>query len=100
MPKTPKSKDPHAQREAENYANPIPSREFILQLLEQVGEPIGHLALCEQMKLTSEEQIEALRRRLIAMSRRRSASICSSEVNFICSHSARCPIGSPICSNS
>ena len=69
MSKTPKSKDPHAQREAENYANPIPSREFILQLLEQVGEPIGHLALCEQMKLTSEEQIEALRRRLIAMSR-------------------------------
>ncbi|MDB9968485.1 ribonuclease R [Gammaproteobacteria bacterium] len=69
MPKTPKSKDPHAQREAENYANPISSREFILQLLEQIGEPIGHLALCEQMKLTSEEQIEALRRRLIAMSR-------------------------------
>ena len=69
MPKTPKSKDPHAQREAKNYANPISSREFILQLLEQIGEPIGHLALCEQMKLTSEEQIEALRRRLIAMSR-------------------------------
>ena len=69
MSKTPKSKDPHSQREAENYANPIPSREFILQLLEQIGEPIGHLALCEQMKLTSEEQIEALRRRLIAMSR-------------------------------
>ena len=69
MSKTPKSKDPHAQREAENYTNPIPSREFILQLLEQIGEPIGHLALCEQMKLTSEEQIEALRRRLIAMSR-------------------------------
>jgi ribonuclease R len=69
MPKTSNSKDPHAQREAENYANPISSREFILQLLEQIGEPIGHLALCEQMKLTSEEQIEALRRRLIAMSR-------------------------------
>jgi ribonuclease R len=69
MSKTPKSKDPHAQREAENYTNPIPSREFILQLLEQIGEPIGHLPLCEQMKLTSEEQIEALRRRLIAMSR-------------------------------
>jgi len=48
MSKTPKSKDPHAQREAENYANPIPSREYIIQLLEQ---------------------IEALRRRLIAMSR-------------------------------
>lgn len=69
MSKTPKSKDPHAQREAENYANPIPSREYIIQLLEQIGEPIGHLPLCEQMKLTDEEHIEALRRRLIAMSR-------------------------------
>ena len=69
MSKTPKYKDPHAQREAKNYANPISSREFILQRLEQIGEPIGHLALCEQMKFTSEEQIEALRRRLIAMSR-------------------------------
>lgn len=69
MSKTPKSKDPHAQREAENYTNPIPSREYIIQLLEQIGEPIGHLPLCEQMKLVDEEQIEALRRRLIAMSR-------------------------------
>ena len=69
MSKTPKSKDPHAQREAENYTNPIPSREYIIQLLEEIGEPIGHLALCEQMKLASDEQIEALRRRLIAMSR-------------------------------
>ena len=69
MSKTPKFKDPHAQREAENYTNPIPSREYIIQLLEEIGEPIGHLALCEQMKLASDEQIEALRRRLIAMSR-------------------------------
>lgn len=69
MSKNPKSKDPHAQREAENYANPIPSREYIIQLLEEIGEPIGHLPLCEQMKLTDEEHIEALRRRLIAMSR-------------------------------
>ncbi len=64
-----KSKDPHAKREAENYANPIPSREYIIELLEKIGEPIGHLALCEQMKLASDEHIEALRRRLIAMSR-------------------------------
>ncbi|MEX0963786.1 MAG: ribonuclease R [Pseudohongiellaceae bacterium] len=69
MSKNPKSKDPHAKREAENYANPIPSREYIMQLLEQIGEPIGHPALCEQMKLSSDEQVEALRRRLIAMSR-------------------------------
>ena len=45
MSKTPKSKDPHAKREAQNYANPIPSREYIIQLLEKIGEPIGHLPL-------------------------------------------------------
>lgn len=69
MSKTRNSKDPHAQREAENYANPIPSREYIIELLESIGEPIGHPQLCEQMGLTGEEGIEALRRRLIAMSR-------------------------------
>ncbi len=69
MSKTPSSKDPHAQREADNYANPIPSREYIIQLLETIGRPIGHPELCEQMKLADEDQIEALRRRLIAMSR-------------------------------
>lgn len=69
MSRSRKSKDPHARREAENYANPIPSREYIIDLLEEIGEPIGHPDLCERMKLTSEEQIEALRRRLIAMSR-------------------------------
>ena len=62
-------KDPFASREAENYDNPIPSREFILEHLEEAGEPLGHAALCERLRLTSEEQVEALRRRLIAMSR-------------------------------
>lgn len=69
MSKSRKSKDPYAAREAENYSNPIPSREFIIQQLEQIGEPIGHPELCKQLKLKDEEQAEALRRRLIAMSR-------------------------------
>lgn len=69
MTKNQKPKDPFAQREADKYANPIPSREYIIQLLEQIGEPIGHAALCEYMKVSDEEPIEALRRRLIAMSR-------------------------------
>lgn len=69
MSKSRKSKDPFAKREAENYSNPIPSREFIIQQLEEIGEPVGHPELCEQLKLIEEDQIEALRRRLIAMSR-------------------------------
>jgi ribonuclease R len=62
-------KDPFASREAENYENPIPSREYILEYLEQTGEPVSYEALCEHMGLESHDQTEALRRRLIAMTR-------------------------------
>ena len=41
MSKTRKPQDPFAQREADNYANPIPSRELILQEMEKIGEPIS-----------------------------------------------------------
>ena len=33
--------DPHQQREAKKYANPIPSREFILQTLTDHGAPLA-----------------------------------------------------------
>ncbi|MEY3667665.1 MAG: hypothetical protein RL572_1205 [Pseudomonadota bacterium] len=62
-------KDPFAGREAENYENPIPSREYILEYLEQTGEPVSYEALCEHMGLETHDQSEALRRRLIAMTR-------------------------------
>ena len=68
-PRKQSAQDPFASREAENYENPIPSREFILEHLEEAGEPLGHTELCDRLKLVSDEQIEALRRRLIAMSR-------------------------------
>ncbi len=70
-PKSRKNKpqDPFAQREADNYANPIPSREMILQLLESIGKPASQDELCMHLHLDSEEEAEALRRRLIAMRR-------------------------------
>lgn len=64
-----KNTDPHAKREAEKYQNPIPSREFILDILEQAPGPMGHRALCRALELNDADQIEALRRRLIAMER-------------------------------
>lgn len=69
MPKSKNPKDPFAQREADNYDNPIPSREFIQQRLQELGQPVSHAQLCEQLHLTDDESVEALRRRLIAMSR-------------------------------
>ncbi len=66
--KLPKA-DPYAQREAEKYENPIPSREFILELLDKAAYPVTHAEMCDLLNLTGEDEIEALRRRLIAMSR-------------------------------
>jgi len=61
--------DPYAQREAEKYEQPIPSRELILQLIEKGGRPIGRKKIAEAFALELEEQLEALRRRLRAMER-------------------------------
>lgn len=61
--------DPHAAREAQKYDNPIPSREFILDVLDRSPGPMSHRALCKALDLTHEDSIEALRRRLIAMER-------------------------------
>ncbi len=61
--------DPFADREAEKYDNPIPSREFILELIRQRKTPLSYDALLEELKLEGEEHAEALRRRLRAMER-------------------------------
>jgi ribonuclease R len=62
-------KDPYQTREAQKYDNPIPSREFIMLLLEQSEHPLSREQIAESLKLESEEQLEALRRRLRAMER-------------------------------
>ncbi|MFP4611488.1 MAG: ribonuclease R [Thiohalophilus sp.] len=61
--------DPYAKREAEKYENPIPSREYIMELLEKTGHPMSREAIAETLELESDEQLEALRRRLRAMER-------------------------------
>lgn len=61
--------DPHASREAQNYENPIPSREFIGDYLDDADGPMTHEELCDALQMQSEEHVEALRRRLIAMER-------------------------------
>lgn len=66
---TPSGSDPYAKREANKYDNPIPSREYILDLLETQSGPVTHPDIVELLNLTSDEDIEALRRRLIAMAR-------------------------------
>ncbi len=65
----PPTEDPHYQRESKNYDNPIHSREFILDWLSQRKSPATHHRMCRAFEYEDEDSIEALRRRLIAMTR-------------------------------
>jgi len=69
LKKTPIVADPHAARESAKYENPIPSREVILQLIQDSVGPITKEQIAEALGLTGEEDLEALRRRLVAMVR-------------------------------
>jgi len=62
-------KDEFADREAEKYENPVPSREFITEFLKQANVPMNRNDLFEALSLSGEEQYEGLRRRLRAMER-------------------------------
>lgn len=61
--------DPEAAREASKYANPIPSRELILKVLKNIGLPLTREELAEHLGIESEEDLDALRKRLRAMER-------------------------------
>jgi len=61
--------DPFAKREAKNYENPIPSREYILDLLTEQPEHINRFQIEKLLNLQDPEQKEGLRRRLRAMER-------------------------------
>lgn len=64
-----KHTDEFFAREAEKYANPIPSREYIMQYLRERGRPAWRDELIEELGLTIPDEQEALRRRLRAMER-------------------------------
>jgi ribonuclease R len=61
--------DPHAQREAQKYDNPIPSREFIMDHLRDRSGPATLKQVSFELALFDAEDVEALRRRLRAMER-------------------------------
>ncbi len=61
--------DPYSERESKKYENPIPSRELILQLIEDEGKPLRRQQIAQLFGLESSDALEALRRRLRAMER-------------------------------
>ncbi|TXI77818.1 MAG: ribonuclease R [Dokdonella sp.] len=61
-------RDPWLEREQERYAQPLPSRQFILQVLEEQARPVALDALCLLLDVEDVER-EAFLRRLAAMER-------------------------------
>ncbi len=67
MSKT-RKQDPYFEREAARYAVPLPSREYILQVLEDQGRPVFFERLCDLLDIRKSE-LELFDRRLMAMER-------------------------------
>jgi ribonuclease R len=64
-----RERDPHAAREAQRYAQPIASREMILQVLAANDGPMDADALARKLALTAPDRFESLEKRLAAMLR-------------------------------
>ena len=60
--------DPFLERERGQYEHPLPSREFVLQLLEEQGVPVAEEDLCKMLHI-HEHELELFLRRLRAMER-------------------------------
>jgi len=63
------ARDPFAEREAQRYERPIPSREAILALLVEQGSLMKTEAVAQVLGLHSEQDVDALTKRLAAMVR-------------------------------
>lgn len=81
--------DPFADREAANYANPLPSRELILQVMTEQGVPVGDEVLYDLLGIAEDRQ-DIFARRLNAMEREgqiirnRKGALCIAEkINLI-----------------
>ncbi|MEI7614536.1 MAG: ribonuclease R [Betaproteobacteria bacterium] len=60
--------DPHYQREGDKYENPLPSREYVLQMVVDQGKPVSFEQLCTLLDIRKSEH-EMFMRRLGAMER-------------------------------
>jgi len=62
-------KDPHADREAAKYTNPIASRKHILGHITDAGIPLSFKRICKVLRIKTSIDRTALQRRLTAMVR-------------------------------
>ena len=76
-----REKDPYLEREYQKYTTPLPSREWIIEILERAGVPQKITALAEQLSI-SDEEFEFFERRLKAMAR--DGQILINRRNLVC----------------
>ncbi|MGF6148572.1 Ribonuclease R [Kingella potus] len=63
-----REKDPFLARERQRYEFPLPSREWIIEIIEKEGVPLGMPALAERLSI-KEDEFVFFERRLKAMAR-------------------------------
>ncbi len=63
-----RARDPHYARELERYEEPLPSREYVLEVLHKQGVPVSEDDLAELLEVKRDER-NAFQRRLGAMER-------------------------------
>jgi ribonuclease R len=61
-------RDPYLERELKRYEQPLPSREYLLQILQEQGKPVAFDDLCGLLDVQKIE-LDAFQRRLRAMER-------------------------------
>lgn len=61
--------DPQADREAQNYEFPVPSRELILECLADKDEPLSFEQIARSLNVRGDRDLEGIRRRIRAMER-------------------------------
>ena len=60
--------DPHFRRESTKYEMPLPSREYVIQVLADQGRPVSFDFLCDLLDVHKVER-DSFARRLAAMER-------------------------------
>lgn len=64
-----KPKDPYYERESEKYTDPVPSREFVIEILNEYGKPMSRNQLFDKLHISDERKQESMGFRLKAMLR-------------------------------